>query len=317
MRRREFLFSTGTALGISFFPIGWTPAADRRKQKVLYFTRSQSFEHGPVARKEGKEAFSEKVLKEMAGRAGFEVVCTKDGRVFDGDLAQFDAFAFYTSGDLTLPDPKHSDPPMSAEGKKRLLDAVAGGKGFVGFHSATDSFHSPGPRGENSPQVDPYIAMLGGEFISHGPQQQATLTNTSPKFPGMEGIPEKWRLLEEWYALKNFAKDLHVILVQETEGMVGAEYQRPPFPATWARKHHNGRVFYTSFGHREDIWTNPQVQQLILGGFAWVMKNAEADVTPNLDRVTPRANELPAPQPRAAKKAVPKRTATQSKQASK
>jgi len=303
MKRREFLLCAGAALGASWFSLD-ALAAEVKKRKVLYFTRSQGFEHGPVVRKDGREAFSEKVLTEMGARAGFEVVCTKDGRLFDGDLSQYDAFAFYTSGDLTQPDKRRNDPPMSPAGKKRLLDAVAAGKGFVGFHSATDSFHSAGPRDETSPQFDPYIAMLGGEFISHGAQQEATLRNTSPQFPGMEGIPAAWRLMEEWYTLKNFAKDLHVILVQDTEGMKGDMYQRPPFPATWARKHHNGRVFYTSFGHRDDIWTNPQVQQVILGGFAWAMRRKEADVTPNIDRVTPKANQVPKAPPRKPKAAA-------------
>ena len=54
-----------------------------------------------------------------------------------------------------------------------------------------------------------------------------------------------------------------------------------------------GRVFYTSFGHREDIWTNPKVQDLILGGMAWILRNVDADVTPNIDTVTPKASEIP------------------------
>jgi len=302
MQRRQFLGAAGAACGLSLFPLGWVGAADQRKQKVLYFTRCQGFVHSAVKRQGDELAFSEKIMLELGQRAGFEVVSTKDGGVFDGDLTQYDAFAFYTSGDLTKPD-KEGTPPMSPEGKQRFLDAIAAGKGYVGFHSANDSFHSAGPRDENQTELDPYIAMVGGEFVVHGPQQEATLSVTSPKFPGLEGIPAKWRLLEEWYALKNYADNLHVILLQETEGMKGDCYQRPPFPATWARMHQKGRVFYTSFGHRDDIWTNPQVQQVILGGFAWAMRNVEADVTPNLDRVAPGARQMPKLPPRAPKPA--------------
>ena len=114
----------------------------------------------------------------------------------------------------------------------------------------------------------------------------------SPKFPGVEGLGASFRMLEEWYALKNFAKDLHVILVQETAGMTDACYQRPPFPATWARLHGQGRVFYTSLGHREDVWTNKIFQQICLGGFSWVMKHVDADVTPNIEQVTPKAGQM-------------------------
>jgi len=80
--------------------------------------------------------------------------------------------------------------------------------------------------------------------------------------------------------------------VQETEGMVDECYQRPPFPATWARVQGKGRVFYTSMGHREDVWTSAAFQQIVLGGLSWVLKNVDADVTPNIQQVTPKADQM-------------------------
>ncbi len=290
--RRDLLRATGTAiLASSAFPLHWVAGAEKKKQKILYFSRSAGFEHGAVKLKDGKPSISDRTLTELGKRHGFEVVCTKDGRVFDGDLDQYDAIAFYTSGDLTRPN-KAKTPPMSAEGKKKLLNTIAAGKGFVGFHSATDSFHSKGPRNQNQTEVDPYIAMLGGEFIVHGAQQEAIIRAASPKFPGVKQFGEVQKLQEEWYALKNFARDLHVVLIEDNEGMKGDCYQRPPFPMTWARMHKKGRVFYTSFGHRDDIWTNPQVQGIIVGGLAWAMGNVKVDVTPNIDKVTPKAGQL-------------------------
>ncbi len=290
--RRDMLRATGAAvLAASTFPLHWIAAAEKKKQKVLYFSRSAGFEHDAVKIKDGKPSISDRILTELGKRHGFDVVCTKDGRVFDGNLNQYDAIAFYTSGDLTKPN-KAKTPPMSLRGKKKLLRTIARGKGFVGLHASTDSFHSKGPRNQNQTEIDPYIAMLGGEFISHGPQQVATMRVTSPYFPGLSEAGRSFDLNEEWYALKNFAKDLHVILIEDNEGMEGDCYQRPPFPATWARMHRKGRVFYTSFGHRDDIWTNPLVQGIITGGLAWAMGNVKVDVTPNIDRVTPKAGQL-------------------------
>jgi type 1 glutamine amidotransferase len=290
--RRDMLRITGAAvLAASAFPLHWVAAAEKKKQKILYFTRSAGFEHEAVKVKNGKPSISDRILTELGQRYGFEVVCTKDGRVFDGDLDQYDAIAFYTSGVLTEPN-KAKTPPMTPEGKNRLLKAIADGKGFVGFHAATDSFHSKGPRDQNQTEVDPYIAMIGGEFIVHGAQQEAIIRAVSPEFPGVRDFGRVQKLKEEWYTLKNFAKDLHVILVEDNEGMEGDCYQRPPFPATWARMHNKGRVFYTSFGHRDDIWTNARVQGIIAGGLAWAMGNVTVDVTPNIDKVTPKASQL-------------------------
>jgi type 1 glutamine amidotransferase len=152
----------------------------------------------------------------------------------------------------------------------------------MGFHSAPDTFHS------KEAEVDPYIAMIGGEFLTHGAQQEASLALTS-KFPGIgQGIS----LTDEWYAFRNFAPDLHVILLQETQRMEGEPYRRPNYPATWARMHGKGRVFYTSLGHREDVWTNPLFQTLALGGLSWSSGRVDADIKPNIDKVAPLANQL-------------------------
>jgi len=287
MKRREMLLGSGAALlGLSAFPFGSAGAAETKRQRVLYFTRSAGFEHPVVARQGGKLSYSEVKFTEMCAKHNVEVVCTKDGRVFDGDLAQYDAFAFYTSAVLTDPVQGRDEPPMTLAGKKRFFDAVAAGKGFLAFHPTTDSFHSVGN------QVSDFVAMLGGEFVVHGRPQEATMKVVSAKFPGVEHLGDSFRLHEEWYAQKNFAKDLHVILVQETAGMVDACYERPPFPATWARMQAQGRVFYTSMGHYENVWTTPIFDQVVIGGLSWVLKRVDADVTPNIDRVTPHANQL-------------------------
>ncbi len=272
-------------LGVGGLGLSGRCVGQSRAKRLLFFTRSVGFEHSVVRRPAGQQlSHAERILTELGRRVGAEVVCTKDGQVFEEDLASYDAIAFYTCGDLTRPS---SDPgrSMSARGKQNLLDAVAAGKGFIGFHSAADTFHSQGW------ERDPYGAMLGGEFAGHGEQQNASLVLVS-RFPRIRGfgIAEGLSFTDEWYALKNFAPDLHVILVQETAYLRGACYRRPDYPCTWARRHGAGRVFYTSLGHREDVWTNPFFQTIALGGLEWVLGNVEADVKPNIDQVTPHAN---------------------------
>lgn len=267
-------------------------AGDGKRKKILFFTKSSGFEHSVVKRDQGAPAFAERVLTEFAGNAGFDVEATKDGTIFDDDLSKYDAFFFYTTGDLTQSG-TDKQPPMSPQGKKRLLEAIAAGKGFLGSHCASDTFHTPGKAFANQAEPDPYIAMLGGEFIRHGRQQSAHMKTVDQKFPGTDKAGAGFDLNEEWYSLKNFAPDLHVILVQETKGMKDADYDRPPYPATWARMHQKGRVFYTSMGHREDVWTNPIFQTLVTGALKWATGQVDTDVTPNLKQVAPEASTLP------------------------
>src|SRR4051812_27912291 len=265
-------------------------------RRLLFFNRSVGFQHSVVEVKDGKPCYAETILQPICKEHGWELVSTKDGRVFTPEnLAKFDAFLFYTQGDLLAESPRDHSPPMTPEGKQALLDAIKGGKGFVGFHCASDTFHSSPDMWAAQPvgKRDPYIDMVGGEFIVHQSQQETTMKVTDPKFPGAESLGDGFRMVEEWYSLKNFADDLHVVLANETKDMHDKCYDRPTYPATWIRNHGKGRVFYTSMGHREDVWTRPEFQSLVVGGIKWAVGDAKADTTPNIQRVTPKANVMP------------------------
>jgi len=276
MKRREMLAATGAAVaGLSAFPLGWAAETEKKKtRKLLYFTRSVEYEHSVIAPGADGLSHSGKVLAELGKKHGFEIEPSKDGRIFDGDLDAYD-------GQPSV----RKAPPMSPEGRKRLIAAVAAGKPFVALHSACYW-------GRQAAADDTYLKMVGAGFIAHGAQQKSAMQVTSPKFPGTDGLGESFDLVDEWYALKNFSKDLHVILAQDSTGMKGGMYQRPPFPSTWARMHGRGRVFFSAMGHREDVWTNATVQKVLLGGLAWALGDVDADLTPNVDKVTPKASQL-------------------------
>ena len=297
MNRREMLCRSAAAvatLGVSNLPLGWAASKETPKRRILMYTKSEGYQHDVVKRgQDGKLSLAEQIVTDLGAKHGFEVTCTKDGAVFVPEtLAKYDAFLFETQGDLTKLG-VDKQPPMRSEGKNVLLKAIAAGKGFVGCHCASDTFHSAGPRDRNQEPAkrDPYIAMLGGEFIVHGDQQKAWMRVVDHDFPGARKLKD-FELMEEWYSLKNFAADIHVILVQDTQGMKGKDYARPSFPATWARKHHKGRVFYTSMGHRDDVWKNRVFQEPLLGGLSWAVGNVKAELPPNLEKVAPKAMEL-------------------------
>jgi type 1 glutamine amidotransferase len=304
MNRRDWLqHSALAALVLGCARLPETEAADdaSKRRRLLMYTRSVGFQHDVVKRNGKILSLAEWSVRYLGSKQNIEVVCEKDGRIFESaEFPKFDGFLFETQGDLTSETSLDGSPPMSVAGKKALLDAVAAGKGFIGCHCASDTFHSKGPQWQNQPreQVDPYLAMVGGEFIRHGQQQKSWMRVLDPEFPGIKGQKD-FEMHEEWYSLKNFAPDLHVILVQDTEGMRNLDYERPKYPATWARKHEKGRVFYTSMGHREDVWLSDEMRTLLAGALAWTLGRVEANATPNLTSAAPKASELPsAPTPK-------------------
>src|SRR6185436_20043464 len=88
------------------------------KKKVLFFTKSSGFEHDAIklALRDGKPGYAFAVMKALGEKNNFDVTFSKDGSLFTPEyLAQFDAFVFYTTGDLTTSKP--SEPGMTPEGK--------------------------------------------------------------------------------------------------------------------------------------------------------------------------------------------------------
>jgi len=294
MQRRDFLAAAGLATLSAALPLNMSFGQEKKKAKVLYFSRSQGFEHDPVKLVNGGPSVSDKAFAKWGAKNNIEFVCTKDGTIFDGDLAQFDGFAFYTSGNLLAPQATDGSKPISEEGMKRFLKAVEdGGKGFVGYHAATDSMRTAGPAFENQEKVHPYISMIGGEFIRHDAQQKAPMVITKPaELPWLKDKGDAFELWDEWYALKNFNKNIHVILIQETKDMDGPSYNRPAFPATWAQQFGKGRAAYTSIGHLNSIWEDDSYAQFFGELIEWSIGRFDMDLTPNMDKVTPEASIL-------------------------
>ena len=148
------------------------------------------------------------------------------------NLKQYDGVVFAsTTGELPIPDPQG------------LLDWIKAGHAFIGIHAASDTFHRwPG-----------YIDMLGGEFDHHGAQLSVDCLNQDPRHPATAPLPAVWTLTqEEVYQFKNYdATKVHDLLILDKR----PQTPRTPghYPVSWCKNYSNGRVFYTSIGHREDI----------------------------------------------------------------
>jgi type 1 glutamine amidotransferase len=285
-------------------------------RKILFFSKSSGFEHSVISYKTGQPSYAEKILAELGAKNGWEFTFSKDGSKFSKDyLTQFDAVFFYTTGDLCSTG-TDKQPGMTPEGKQALIDYVRSGKGFLGTHSASDTFHTnnestkgPDRYLNHGDKADSYVRLLGGEFIKHGAQQVAQNKVVDPKFPGFEKVGAEFGFIEEWYSLKDFTPDIHVLSVIDAPSMKGDEYKRPAYPSTWARMEGQGRVWYTAMGHREDVWTNPVFQDILIGGIKWALGDVKAGVPPNLKEVAPEAYTNPPyvePKP-VVKKEAPKK----------
>ncbi len=252
-------------------------AAEGDPVRVLFVTKSSGFEHSVIRQTGGAASHASKILEQLAGQHDFTVVATKNaGRVSRSSLKDFDVVIFYTTGDLTQAGGGEGimagdgNPPMGPEGLEELMEWIEDGGGFIGFHSATDTFHGEGD------EVSPYVAMIGGEFLSHGRQFEGTVVSEAPEHPVMKGFPPRLTIMDEWYLFKNqFAdgEEKFDVLARLAPGAARKNqarlYDVEPYPIIWTRTLGQGRVLYNAMGHREDVWSQPDFQGLVARSIAW------------------------------------------------
>ena len=134
---------------------------------------------------------------------------------------------FFTTGDLTT-EGTDKNPPMSQQGKKAFLTAIHGGMGFVGVHAAADTFHTePDPKdnstGTSRTARSPiliYVCWAGNLSLTAALPACKTLNSSSMirSFPALEGVSSPVTFNDEWYSLKDFRTDLHVIYDPRHQG---------------------------------------------------------------------------------------------------
>ena len=131
---------------------------DRARPNVLYLTHSAGFKHEVLP-------LSQQIFKEIGERTrAFEVTATEDCSLLSREgLKKYDAVVFYTTGEL----------PISDEQKAAFLDFIKSGKGFIGIHSATDTFYKWPEYGE----------LIGGYFDQHPWHQDVTVAVEDQRHP--------------------------------------------------------------------------------------------------------------------------------------
>lgn len=185
-------------------------------------------------------------------------------KLSSANLKNYDGVVFAnTTGDLPIPD------------KQGFLDWLKAGHAFIGIHSATDTFHG----------WPEFIDMIGGEFKGHGKQVGVECLNQDPTNPATASLGKVWKISqEEIYLFKNYdPAKVHDLLILDKH----PNDQSPGhFGVSWCKPYGQGKVFYTSLGHREDlIDADPEIkgrknsveiskayQAHLLGGIQWALQ---------------------------------------------
>ncbi len=125
------------------------------------------------------------------------------------------------------------------------------GGGFVGIHSAADSF-----RGSRA-----YVDMLNGEFLTHPEHHEFKVTIADKSHYLTARMPD-FSVFDEMYHLQNFDPAKCTVLAQ-------TQWQGKQMPMAYARDYGQGRVAYVAPGHTLQAWRHPEFQKLLIRAIAW------------------------------------------------
>lgn len=250
---------------------GRPPERKDKETDAAFDARKEAYSKTLAEFNAANQIWNDKVKAYMADKMAIEKIKDYDGFIFAN-----------TTGDLQFPD------------REGFIKLIEGGKAFIAMHSGSDTYHPF--RG--------YVDMLGGEFQTHKQQVEVQPILHDPAHPATSQVPAGWRVFDEIYIFKSYdPAKVHGLMglnAHPNDGTPGYH------PISWCKLHGKGRVFYTSLGHREDVWdptwkagtkdrkNSPEIavtyQAHILNGIKWALGLVEGDVEPgNVKEALPAA----------------------------
>ncbi len=240
-----------------------------RRKKALFVGQTKGWQHDATSHAAGTiwKLGQETGLWDTYIKTDCELITKQPLKGNAKNLNFFDAVIFYTTGELDMSDQQKAD----------LLSFIKeDGKGFLGVHSATDTFYKWPEYGE----------MIGGWFDLHPWNTfEAPLVVEDPAFPGMKAVPAAFSMRDEIYQAKNFSRDRVRVLMRLDENKLDLSNKNVrrtdrDFAVIWVRNYGKGRVMYNGLGHLEAVWDRPDIQKMVVEHMKWLMGMTPGDATP-------------------------------------
>ena len=250
----------------------FAPSAPPFKKRVLVLGAAKGFQHDsiPDAMATVWKMGRETGMWESYLRTDYELITKKNAGRNAKNLTSFDGVVFAnTTGEMALDDDQ----------KKDLLSFVHDdGKGFVGIHAALDSNY-------NWPE---YAEMIGGWFDQHPWMTfDAPIILEDPGFPAVRHLPHAFTKRDEIYQAKQWSRDKVNVLLRLDETKLN--YENNPrvhradrdFGVAWSKMYGKGRVFYSTLGHTNESWNDPDIQKMYFEAVRWVLGLTEGSTNPH------------------------------------
>jgi hypothetical protein len=274
-------FLAVTGLRAQSAPPTQTPPIPHAKQihlkHVLVIGQTKGFEHDsvPDAMAAIYNMGKQTGLWDTTFRTDTELITKKPLGNNAKNLDYFDVLIFAsTTGELTLDESQKAD----------MLSFIhEDGKGFVGIHAALDTNYDWPEYGE----------MIGGWFDQHPWMTfNAPILNEDPNFPAVRHFPAAFVKYDEIYQPKAWSRDKVNVLLSLDPAKLN--YDNNPrihradhdFPVAWSKMYGKGRVFYSTLGHTEESWDDPDIKTMYFEAIKWALGLTEGSTASHPRPVT-------------------------------
>ena len=229
---------------------------------VLVIGETKGFEHDsvPSAMAAVYNMGHDSGLWDTTLRTDTELLTKKDLGRNAKNLSYFDLIVFAsTTSELDMDDSQKQD---------MLSFIKEDGKGFVGIHAALDTNYKWPEYGE----------MIGGWFDQHPWMTfNAPIVNEDPSFPATRHLPSAFVKYDEIYQPKAWSRDkVNVLLSLDASRLDYANNDRihrkdRDFAVAWSKMYGKGRVFYSTLGHTEESWDDPDIRTMYFEAIKWAL----------------------------------------------
>ncbi len=248
------------------------PAAARAKKCILVVSQTKGFQHDsvPAAMASIWKWGHDTGLWEAYLRTDTELLTKKKLGNNSKTLDDFDAVVFANpTGEMDLSDQQKAD----------LLSFVReDGHGFVGVHASADANH----------KWEEYGLLTGGWFDEHPwGTFEAPIVREDSDFPAVRHFPKAFVKRDEIYQLKNWSRDNVNVLLRLDDTKL--DYGNNPrihradhdFAVAYAKMYGKGRVFYSTLGHTNESWDDPDIQKMYFEAIRWALGMTEGSTRPH------------------------------------
>lgn len=146
---------------------------------------------------------------------------------------------------------------ITHEQERAVVQFVERGGGFVNLHNSMGLY----------PDGGPYLKLVGGRYIGHGPLERFRVEVVDRQHPITRGV-EDFSVADEQHTPPFDSDRVHLLLKNRSDD--GREAA-----AGWCYEPGRGRLVHLANGHTREALGHPMYQRLLQGALRWCLRSEE------------------------------------------